>query len=119
MTSSNVARALLADYCAASQLIVDRRRGALCPRLRGPFASAPSGAAAVVLVDAMFVLPGAAAAAAFARPPQYGGAALRGRRLLGRQKKVWMSTSGLGVYWLHVRLDSRPKYYQFAEFANM
>jgi hypothetical protein len=26
-------------------------------------------------------------------------------------KKLWLSTSGLGVYWLHVRLDSRPKYY--------
>jgi len=23
---------------------------------------------------------------------------------------VWLSTSGLGVSWLHVRLDSRPKY---------
>lgn len=25
---------------------------------------------------------------------------------------VWLSTSGLGVYWLHMRLDNRPKYYQ-------
>ena len=24
---------------------------------------------------------------------------------------VWLSTSGLGVYWLHIRLDARPKYY--------
>ena len=24
---------------------------------------------------------------------------------------LWLSTSGLGVYWLHIRLDSRPKYY--------
>ncbi len=24
---------------------------------------------------------------------------------------VWLSTHGLGVPWLHVRLDSRPKYY--------
>ncbi len=23
----------------------------------------------------------------------------------------WLSTSGLGVYWLHIRIDSRPKYY--------
>lgn len=29
---------------------------------------------------------------------------------------VWTSTSGLGVYWLHVRLDSRPKYYTFAPY---
>lgn len=28
----------------------------------------------------------------------------------------WLSTSGLGVHWLHVRIDSRPKYYQFSEY---
>ena len=27
------------------------------------------------------------------------------------QRPLWLSTSGLGVYWLHVRLDSYPKYY--------
>ena len=26
---------------------------------------------------------------------------------------VWVSTSGLGVYWLHIRIDTRPKYYTF------
>jgi hypothetical protein len=26
---------------------------------------------------------------------------------------LWVSTSGLGVYWLHIRLDSYPKYYTF------
>jgi hypothetical protein len=26
-------------------------------------------------------------------------------------KPLWVSTSGLGVAWLHVRLDDRPKYY--------
>jgi len=25
---------------------------------------------------------------------------------------LWLSTSGLGVAWLHVRLDGTPKYYQ-------
>lgn len=25
---------------------------------------------------------------------------------------VWLSTAGLGVSWLHLRLDSRPKYYR-------
>jgi len=36
-------------------------------------------------------------------------------------RPVWVSTSGLGVYWLHIRLDTMPKYYthvpyrQFAE----
>jgi hypothetical protein len=28
------------------------------------------------------------------------------------EKPRWLSTSGLGVYWLHVRIDSVPKYYQ-------
>lgn len=31
-------------------------------------------------------------------------------------QKLWLSTSGLGVYWLHVRLDSRPKYYQYQSY---
>lgn len=25
---------------------------------------------------------------------------------------VWLSTAGMGVFWVHVRLDSRPKYYR-------
>lgn len=25
---------------------------------------------------------------------------------------IWLNTSGMGVIWLHVRLDQRPKYYQ-------
>lgn len=28
----------------------------------------------------------------------------------------WLSTSGLGVYWVHVRIDSRPKYYSYAPY---
>lgn len=31
---------------------------------------------------------------------------------------VWLSTSGLGVFWLHARIDSYPKYYQTAEYKN-
>ncbi|MGH6878106.1 MAG: DUF6940 family protein [Rhizomicrobium sp.] len=27
-------------------------------------------------------------------------------------ERIWISTSGLGVAWLHIRLDSYPKYYQ-------
>ena len=30
----------------------------------------------------------------------------------GGGRPLWVSTSGLGVGWLHVRLDNRPKYYQ-------
>mmetsp|Transcript_28463 Transcript_28463/g.37211 ORF Transcript_28463/g.37211 Transcript_28463/m.37211 type:complete len:278 (-) Transcript_28463:278-1111(-) len=33
-------------------------------------------------------------------------------------QRTWVSTSGAGVFWLHVRLDTRPKYYQYREFAN-
>ncbi|MEM8906435.1 MAG: hypothetical protein AAGD05_01210 [Bacteroidota bacterium] len=29
------------------------------------------------------------------------------------RSKKWLSTAGLGVYWLHVRIDSRPKYYKY------
>lgn len=29
---------------------------------------------------------------------------------------TWLSTAGLGVAWLHVRLDTRPKYYRYAPY---
>lgn len=29
---------------------------------------------------------------------------------------LWVSTAGMGVYWLHVRLDRRPKYYRYAAY---
>lgn len=29
---------------------------------------------------------------------------------------LWVSTAGTGVYWLHVRLDERPKYYSYAAY---
>jgi hypothetical protein len=32
------------------------------------------------------------------------------------EKPIWVSTSGLGVYWLHIRLDSYPKYYSFQPY---
>lgn len=32
---------------------------------------------------------------------------------------LWLSTSGLGVAWLHIRLDSRPKYYQHAPYKAL
>ena len=31
---------------------------------------------------------------------------------------LWVSTSGAGVYWLHLRLDSDPKYYTYAPYRN-
>lgn len=35
------------------------------------------------------------------------------------ERKLWLSTSGLGVSWLHIRLDSYPKYYQHRPYATM
>lgn len=29
---------------------------------------------------------------------------------------IWLSTEGSGVSWLHIRLDSRPKYYGFLPY---
>lgn len=31
---------------------------------------------------------------------------------------IWLSTAGLGVSWLHVRLDTRPKYYRHRAYAS-
>jgi hypothetical protein len=33
-------------------------------------------------------------------------------------RPAWLSTAGHGVAWLHVRLDDRPKYYQFAPYRR-
>ena len=33
-------------------------------------------------------------------------------------KPLWVSTSGLGVYWLHIRLDTRPKYYTYQPYRQ-
>ena len=35
------------------------------------------------------------------------------------ERVLWLSTSGLGVYWLHVRLDSRPKYYTYQPYTGV
>lgn len=36
-----------------------------------------------------------------------------------QQEPRWLSTSGLGVYWLHVRIDSVPKYYQTESYKSL
>ena len=33
-------------------------------------------------------------------------------------RPVWLSTAGLGIAWLHIRLDDRPKYYRHAPYAR-
>ena len=44
------------------------------------------------------------------------GAALE--RQLGAQP-IWLSTSGLGVFWLHISLDSWPKYFTHEPYRNL
>lgn len=39
------------------------------------------------------------------------------RESMGDQN-IWLSTSGMGVSWLHIRLDSYPKYYQHRPYAD-
>lgn len=34
------------------------------------------------------------------------------------EQPVWVNTSGLGVHWLHVRLDSQPKYYTYEPYKS-
>lgn len=34
------------------------------------------------------------------------------------QQPLWISTSGLGVPWLHVRVDSEPKYYRHLPYIT-
>lgn len=36
-----------------------------------------------------------------------------------QQEPRWLSTSGLGVYWLHARIDSVPKYYQTEAYKQL
>ena len=38
------------------------------------------------------------------------------QKLNEQKQSIWLSTSGLGVHWLHVRLDSRPKYYCYEPY---
>lgn len=33
-------------------------------------------------------------------------------------RPLWLSTSGLGIAWLHARLDTRPKYYTFDAYRR-
>ena len=38
--------------------------------------------------------------------------ALSAIKMLTNHKKVWISTHGMGVPYLHIRIDIKPKYYQ-------
>jgi len=41
-----------------------------------------------------------------------------GETMLDRltRQPIWLNTAGAGVSWLHVRLDSQPKYYRYAHY---
>jgi hypothetical protein len=41
------------------------------------------------------------------------------KRLAASRERFWVSTSGLGVPWVHVRLDKRPKYYQHQRYTML
>jgi len=32
---------------------------------------------------------------------------------------VWVNTAGMGVSWLHIRIDSRPKYYVYEPYRSV
>lgn len=34
------------------------------------------------------------------------------------QKLIWLNTAGLGVIWLHIRMDTRPKYYKTTRYKE-
>lgn len=38
--------------------------------------------------------------------------------MLKKHNKVWISTHGTGVPYLHVRIDTTPKYYQINKYKN-
>ncbi len=62
--------------------------------------------------------------AAFSRaapaPQQHAFGSTVGTKVAGSlsDRPLWLSTCGLGVAWLHVRLDSRPKYYTFQPYRT-
>lgn len=39
-------------------------------------------------------------------------------RLARSSRPLWLSTSGLGVAWVHARIDERPKYFAWAPFRE-
>ena len=50
--------------------------------------------------------------------PKPGEPALSADAMLDRidDRPVWLSTAGMGIAWLHIRLDDRPKYYGYREY---
>lgn len=36
-----------------------------------------------------------------------------------QKKPFWLSTSGMGIAWMHIRFDSRPKYYTYTPYKSI
>ena len=43
---------------------------------------------------------------------------LKQKNEVDEDAKTWFSTNGMGVSWLHLRIDSRPKYYSYGPFKQ-
>ncbi len=43
---------------------------------------------------------------------------LRATLIEKEDSKLWLSTSGAGVAWLHIRIDATPKYYQYRPYKQ-
>lgn len=37
---------------------------------------------------------------------------------LEKHPNIWLNTAGLGVIWLHIRMDTKPKYYKTKAYKN-
>ena len=90
------------DVVAFDSLGRDARLVAPCPAGRGDFAhlSGFLATASPGHVSALWQAVGDAVTARVGASP------------------LWLSTAGLGVAWLHVRLDSRPKYYRHRPYTS-
>lgn len=40
------------------------------------------------------------------------------RHFISSNNKIWLSTSGLAVPWVHVRMDTKPKYYHYTPYTK-
>jgi hypothetical protein len=38
---------------------------------------------------------------------------------LNHKQVIWLNTAGLGVIWLHIRLDTYPKYYKTDDYSSV
>lgn len=35
-----------------------------------------------------------------------------------KKETIWLNTAGLGIIWLHIRLDTKPKYYKTKQYKD-